>query len=270
MDNQSAVDRSILIPVGVGAMSIIGIIVILLVGRSLNAPAQIAVTESATPFQFVYLGTEPAIVTPLFEGSVIPVTEEPEPDDEEPIEPPPVLVTPTRPAASTPIQLTLAGTASTPTSSVLRTNTPVQLVTSTLSSPVSANTIDDTHSRHSYAGGWLPQTGVSGAYQGTLHISTAAGNSVSFTFTGSQIRLFYQASPSFGTITITIDGVGEPPLSQSQSETEIVEWSSDLLTQETHTVVIEHESGGSVNIDSFVLPASTPTPTRTPTSTPTQ
>ncbi|HLO15026.1 MAG TPA: hypothetical protein VK206_09360, partial [Anaerolineales bacterium] len=67
---------------------------------------------------------------------------------------------------------------------------------------------------------------------------------------------------------ITIDGLGAAPLSQAQGQTQIVEWVSDELPEGTHSIVISHYSGGSVNIDSLIVPAPTPTPTRTPTPTP--
>jgi hypothetical protein len=266
MNDQPTVDRSILIPIGVGAISIIGIIVVLLVGRSLDSPGQIAGTESATPFQFVYLGTEPAIASPLVEGSVIPVTEEP--IEEEPIESTPSFVTPTRPAVSTSAILTVPGTVvNTPTGGIQRTSTPTRLATSTLSSPVAANTYDDTDSRLTYSGNWVPQANVSGAYQNTLHVSDAAGNSVTFNFVGQEIQLYYQAGPSLGTVNITFDN-DTLALSFSQSQTNGV-WTYLLDTYGDHTVTIRHASGGSVNIDRLVIPGATPTPTRTPTITPT-
>src|SRR5215207_669437 len=271
MDNQPTFDRSILIPILLGGFSVIGIIVVLLIGRSLSSPQEVPVTPSATRFQYLYLGTEPAITTPLLEGS------ETEFIDEEPAEEPtdetPVFSTPTSSSNFTAIVTTTPGVIILPTSGGQRTNTPVQLTTSTatLSSPVAANTVDDTDSRLAYGGSWANQTGVSGAYQGTLHVSSSAGNSVSFTFTGPEIHLFYQASSSFGSITITIDGVGEPPVSQSQSQTEIREWEISDLSAGTHSIVITHSGGGSVNIDSLIVPAppGTPTRTSTPTLTPT-
>jgi hypothetical protein len=246
MDNQPAIDRGILIPILIGGFSVIGIVVVLLIGRRLSAPAEIAVTPSATRFQYLYLGTEPAITTPLVEGSEIPLTEEP---IEEPLD-------------STP------NSNNTPTGSVQLTNTPVVLATSTstLSSPVAANTYDDTDSRLTYSGNWSTPTNVSGAYQNTLHISDATGNSVSFNFTGQEIQLYYQAGVSLGTVTITFDndalGI---PVSQSQSSGV---WTYMLDTAGAHTVVITHTSGGSVNIDRLVIPSPTVTPTRTPTPTP--
>src|SRR5215207_703064 len=270
MDNQPAFDRSVLIPILLGGFSVIGIIVVLLIGRSRNAPQEVPVTPSATRFQYLYLGTEPAITTPLGEGSETPLTEEPV---EEPIEETPAFPTPTSSSNSTAIVTTTPGVIILPTSGGQRTNTPPGPTTSTatLSSPVAANTVDDTDSRLSYSGNWANQTGVSGAYQGTLHVSSSAGNSVSFTFTGPEIHLFYQASSSFGSITITIDGVGEPPVSQSQSQTEIREWEISDLSTGTHSIVITHSGGGSVNIDSLIVPAppGTPTRTSTPTLTPT-
>jgi hypothetical protein len=117
----------------------------------------------------------------------------------------------------------------------------------------------------------VSQTGVSGAYQGTLHISNANGNKLTFSFTGQEIHLFYQAGPSLGSMTITIDNLGPPAISQAQNQTQIKEWTPDnLLTAETHVMVVTHSGGGSINIDSLVVPAPTATPTRTPTANPSQ
>ena len=250
MDNQPAIDRSVLIPMLIGGFSIIGIIVVLLIGRSLNSPAEVPVTPSATRFQYLYLGTEPAITTPILEESEIPLSEEPiENVTEEPTGETPVIAT--------------------PTGGVQSTNTPVRLATSTLSSPVAANTYDDTDARLTYTGNWVPQTDVSGAYQNTLHVSDTAGNSVAFNFVGQEIQLYYQAGTSLGTVNITFDNETLAiPLSQSQTGGV---WTYILDTAGDHTVTIRHASGGSVNIDRLVIPAITtvtPTLTRTPTPTP--
>jgi hypothetical protein len=274
MDNTPTIDRSILLPILLGGFSIIGIIVVLFIGRSLNSPPPVSASPSATAFQYIYLGTEPAIVTPLTEESGVPFPTEVSVEVT-----PTVFFSPTSPASpsspsvGTPIILTQPNTTRTSTSIVLRTNTPSGPATSTptFSTPVAANTYDDTDSRLAYNGGWVSQTGVSGAYQGTLHISSANGNNVTFTFTGQEIHLFYQAGPSLGSITITIDGLGGPAISQAQNQTQIKEWEPDnLLPAGTHSIIITHSGGGSINIDSLVVPAPTATPTRTPTSNPTQ
>jgi hypothetical protein len=211
MDNRPAIDRELIIPMLIGGLSIIGIAVVLLIGRALNAPAQVAMTPSATPFQYLYLGTEPAISTPFVEGSEIAPPGEgtsiiAPPFNTSPVDITPFVITPiftlaTSFSASTPLILPSLNATSTSPGIVLRTNTP----SPTLSTPAAANNYDDTDARLSYSAGWLSQTGVSGAYQSTLHISDTVGNSVTFTFTGNEIQLFYQAGASLGTVTITFD-----------------------------------------------------------------
>jgi hypothetical protein len=257
MNNRPPIDRELLIPILIGGLSVVGIVVVLLIGYARNTPAEVTMTPSSTPFQYIYLGTEPAITTLVVEGSELPLTEEP--ITEEPFPEEPVLIATTRPPVATPIILTLPNTTRTLTS------TPSRAPTATSSTAAAANTYDDTDSRLSYNGNWVSQTGVSGAYQDTLHISSAVGNSVTFSFTGTEFHLFYQAGPSLGTITITIDSFGEPPISQAQSTTQIREWMSDTLSSGNHIVVIAHAGGGSINIDRFFIPVPTPTPTKTPT-----
>jgi hypothetical protein len=257
MNNQPGFDRELLIPIVVGGLSVVGIIVVLLVGRSLNAPAEVPATPSSTPFQYVYLGTEPAITTLVVDGSELPPTEEPFEEEPDNVFPPPA--TSTRPAVATPIILTQPNTTGTPTG-ISRTSTPSRTPTGNTTAP--ANTYDDTVL--TYTGSWVSLTGVDGAYQETLHISNTTGNTVTFTFTGTEIHVFYQSGPTSGTMTITIDSLGDPPISQ-QSTTQIKEWVSDTLSSGTHTVVIAHSGGGSINIDRLYIPAPTPTPTRTPT-----
>jgi hypothetical protein len=262
MNNRHPIDRELLIPILLGGLSVVGIAVVLIVGRALNAPAEIDATPSATPFQYVFLGTEPAITTLVVEGSeTLPPladTAEVEPFPSAASSPfsTPILITP-RPRTAT------SGAPGTPrTGTATRAVTPTSTRTTT---PSTANTYDDTDSRLTYSGSWTAQLGVSGAYQDSLHISNTVENSVTFTFTGTEVHVFYQAGPSLGTMTITVDSFGDAPISQAQNTTQIKEWVSDILSSGTHTVVIQHNSGGSINIDRIYIPASTPTPTRTPT-----
>ncbi len=254
MNNRPVIDRELLIPILIGGFSVVGIVAVLLIGRALHSPAEVTATPSATPFRYVYLGTEPAVTTLVVDGSELPPTDESTAT---------ALATPTRRPASTPIILPTR----TATGGAARTSTPSRAPTVTRTSTASAaNTYDDTDSRLHYEGSWVPQIGVDNAYQNTLHISYTAGNSVTFTFTGTEIHFFYQAGQSLGSMTVTIDGVGPPPISQAQSTTQIKEWvPSETLSNKTHTIVITHYGGGSINIDRFFIPAATPTPTRTPT-----
>jgi cytoskeletal protein RodZ len=268
MNDQPTIDHGVLLPIILGGLSIIGIIVVLLIGRSLNSPPPVSASPSATAFQYIYLGTEPAITTPLTEVSQIALPSEIIQPTEQPVEATPAFVSTTPPSVVTPIILTKPNTTRTSTSIVLRTNTPIGAATSTatLSSPVAANTYDDTDTRLNYDGSWISQTGVNGAYQGTLHISNAVGNSITFNFTGNELHLFYQAGSSLGIMTINFDsdtlGI---PLNQAQGNGE---WVEMLDSSGLHVVTIRHTSGGSVNIDKLVLPAPTATPTRTPTQHP--
>lgn len=253
MDNQPAFDRSILIPIFISGFSVIGIIVVLMIGRALNAPAAAPVTPSVTPFQYVYLGTEPAITTPLIEGTLIAVTEEPV--IEEPTEITPVLTTPTRPGASTPIILPSA------TGNLQQTNTPASpTVTSASGPPLNPGTYDDVYPNLIY-NGWNA-TGSSGS---TLHISLVPGSTISFRFIGRELRLVYQGGSTLGQMRITIDNLTDT-LNQSSGN----EWVSDQFANGTHSVLITHIGGGSVNLDQVIIPepANTPTPTRTPTQNP--
>lgn len=270
MNKRPALDLELLIPVLIGGFSVVGILAVLLIGRLLNKPAEIPATPSSTPFQYVYLGTEPAITTLVVDGSELPPTEEAAgefPFTEEPVDVfPTPFTTSTRSAFPTPVILTPPGTTRTATGNTLRTPTPVRQLTVTRTSTASAaNTYDDTDGRLIYSGSWLAQTGLSGPYQGTLHVSDVADNkSVTIQFSGQEIFFYYQPASSFGVVTIYLD---DDPLALgtvSQSQGGGV-WHYVLENSKTHNIRIEHTGGGSVNIDRFVIPAATPTPTRTPT-----
>lgn len=259
MDNQPAFDRSILVPILLSGFSVIGILVVLWIGRSLSEPPEVPMTPSATRFQYVYLGTEPAITTPLIEETEIVITDEPiveEPTFEGPTDPaPPILGTPTRPGPLTPIVLPSA------TGNLQRTNTPAPATaTSASGPPLNPGTYDDVDSHLIYTG-WNP-TNVAGAYSNTLHVSLSPGSTITFRFIGRDLRLLYQGGSTLGQIRITIDNVSET-LDQSSGN----EWVSDSFTNGTHTVSITHIGGGSVNLDQVIIPepSNTPTPTRTAT-----
>lgn len=76
---------------------------------------------------------------------------------------------------------------------------------------------------------------------------------MTFRFIGQEVRLFYQSAPSFGTIRISIDSA-QFDLDQSGDSTYTGEWVSATLIDGTHTVVITHLEGGSVNLDFVIVP----------------
>ena len=262
MDNQPAFDRSILIPIFLSGFSVIGIAVVLLIGRSLSTPPEVPMTPSATRFSYVYLGTEPAITTPLIEDTEIVPTDEPiigEPTLEEPTDPaPPVQATLTRPGPLTPIVLPSA-----------TANTPVPPTpTSAAGPPLNPGTYDDVDS-HLVYNGWNVNT-VAGAYGNTLHVSVVPGSTLSFRFIGRQVHLIYQGNTTLGRLQIIINSSNGSTLNETLDQSSGNEWISDLLANGTHTVSITHlVGGGSVNLDQVIIPdiSNTPTPTLTPTRT---
>ncbi len=273
MNNRPAIDRELLIPILIGGFSIVGIVAVLLIGRALNTPEEVVATPSATAFHYVYLGTEPAVTTLVFDSSELPPTEAP-------VTEPPVFDTATS-GASFPPPVILSSTpgsgvspfiSRTPSESAARTSTPSRVSTMTrTSTPSAANTYDDTDPRLTYSpsGSWtvqtgLPTSGPDAAYNGTLHISSEAdGKSVTVQFSGQEFYFYYQPAPSFGTVTIYLDN--DPMAYTTVSEAQGGMWHYVFDTATAHSVKIAHTSGGSVNIDKFVIPAATPTPTKTTT-----
>lgn len=256
MDNQPSFDRSLILPAFIGIFSVIGICLVLLLYRYNTSRAVVSVTVTETSFKYIFLGTEPAISTePLPEESATPTLEE------EPFpgftQNPPILLTPNTPEITTP---------NTPVPSALTPSNVTRTPTSASTPPLNAGTYDDIDFRLVYSGDWVSQTNVSGAYQNTLHISnslTSPGNSVTFRFIGQEVRLIYQSGSSLGVVRIMLDTT-QSQLDQSDTSNELV---LTAPQSGTHTVTLTHLSGGSVNLDSVIVPSagtSTPTPTPTP------
>jgi hypothetical protein len=254
MDNKPTLDRAILIPLILGVFAVFGICLVVLlsqldVSRSFSGEE----AETPTPFKFIFLGTEPGIttLTPDENAPPAPTATEvafelliPSPTEEflngdeteSPTKPSDVL---TNPASSKP-------------------------TTSPSNAPLNPGTYDQFDAHIAYEGNWVEQVDVPDVYENTLTVSATVGDSLTFRFIGEQVRIFFQEGPGFGTVRITMDGL-EFDLDQSASVTDIAEWVSPLLINATHTVEIVHLSGGSVNLDSVIVPD--PLSTATPTGT---
>ena len=235
-------------PVLLGVLSVIGICVVLAMGVRLSEQP-VAPAPSETPFLFEYIGTEPGLSTLTPENTPTPI----------------VLDT------STPKSLVPTSVPNTKSSNgASPTNTAISFVQNATATPTIALVllkVDDSDYSLLYDGTWDNPTNVAGAYQETLHISLTVGNAVTFSFTGQQAIVSYQAGPSLGHISINLDGLVFD-INQASDETKILNWQSQILVKATHTLRIEHLSGGSVNIDSITIPnLSTPTPTVTATPT---
>jgi hypothetical protein len=129
-------------------------------------------------------------------------------------------------------------------------------------------TFDDTDYRIVYSGDWTLQAAVSGANQNTLHVSgtSSPSNTITFRFIGTEVRIFFQAGPSLGTIRLNLDG-NNYDMNQSNASTQTYEWVLPSVSNGTHNVTITHLDGGSVNLDYVIVPEVPPTPTRTATGT---
>lgn len=239
MENKPTTSRELLLPILLGGLSILGIGTVFLFGSAISSSTPVPLNYTDTPFRYIYLGTEPGLSTQT------------------------PMNTPTEVPTDTPESIVIIDT---PT----RLVNPTQIIrtpTLTISPTVHAvlSIFDDTYYEILYSGDWVSENDVDGAYQNTLHLSIRTGNSASFTFVGQQVILSFQAGPSLGRISINLDGLLFE-VDQSNPETEIKKWTSALLVKGTHTILISHLSGGSVNIDSITIPdVSTPTPNVTST-----
>jgi len=248
------VESGLIIPLILGFFSMIGLCVVVIYGVLINSRQAIPPADTETPFHYIYLGTEPGALEPTLEETATPLVTKA------------ARATKTPKTSKTPRPSPIVLTAlPTNTSVSLFTNTPSRTPTpASTATPGGVNIYDDTDFRLVFSGNWVAQSNLPGAYQGTLHVSDTVGDSVTFTFVGQQIKVRYQAGPSLGTVTITLDSLGFD-LSESESATDIKQWVSGALVRGTHTVVITHVSGGSVNIDSIsITDTLTPTPTSTP------
>ena len=268
MDNQPSFDRGLVIPALIGIFSVIGIISVQLINRYVNSRANVPMTATVTPFKYIYLGTEPAISTEVLPTGVLPEESAIAPTQNEPSVPttegPVILITPTNSNSTATATTPNFGNTVVPTLTGAVNITPSP--TSASGPPLNPGTYDDIDFRLIYTGNWANQTNVSGAYQGTLHISTTLttpGNSVTFRFIGQDVRILYQSGASLGVARITLDTT-QTLLNQSASSNELV---LTAATSGTHTVTITHLSGGAVNLDSVIIPIAG-TPTATATATP--
>lgn len=304
-ENSPRVDISTALPLGVGIISLFGICLLLIANRLASPRAVVEVPDTATPFHYLFLGTEPGISSPVPDEDIIgtrsvgfSVTAYSgfSGADSDSVDAQSTRPTPTRRVTRTPTESSDTLLTSTATRTPLRatrsptagtsaiTTTPIALPslpgsTATFASPATLTptsrsgpplepgTYDDTDSLLTYTGNWVSQTGQPGAEEGTLHVSSTLNNTLTFRFYGEQLRIVYQSGGSLGTMTVLIDGTPFPDLYQYGSPSTRSEWAVAGLNASTHTVTITHSGGGSVNIDQIIIPALTVTPLPTATAT---
>ena len=167
MQPRPSFDRTILIPIAIGVVSILGIGWILLT----SVLSQSLSTPTAIPSGFRSLATR----TPTSTAS-------PTPTETSPVSYPGPLT------ETLPVTITLV-TESPPPPSATPTPAGIQ--------PLSAGKYDDTDPDIAYDQYWTALQNVSteNAYHGTLHVSTGIGEAAFFRFTGKGFRLGYQRVP---------------------------------------------------------------------------
>lgn len=228
MSEQRPLDRGIFIPIGIGILSITGIILILLTVYLDQSKASAVSSPSPTPFKYLLLATE--TLTPELVEADIP---ENTPSEEE-------EASSATPPAAPDFSVTLANT------DALATNASPG-VTSTLSindaSVFTEGMYDDIDERIAYTGSWINEI-VESAYGETMFISTTTGDTAAFTFIGTQLQIGYLADPTFGTAIVSIDGV-EYSLDQSSGS----KWLSPELPFGEYPVILTHENGELIVLD---------------------
>ena len=224
-------DRTLLIPIAIGVVSILGIGWLYLTSELSEIFIPPTAVPTAIPFDISPLETEAASLFP----SATPAQDETPP-----------TATETGPVAYPgPPDARLASTSTLVTES---RPTPFATPTPDRIQPLPAGRrYDDTDPNIAYDRFWtaLKNSSTVNEYKGTIHASNSVGGEAFFRFTGEEIRLGYQRGKNFGTVTVLIDN---QPYSFHEQAFDLV-WRSPQLSPGDHFVQIIHESGESINLD---------------------
>jgi hypothetical protein len=244
MDNKPYLERSLLIPIGIGVFSIVGILMVGLLAY-LDVPQPVASTvQTATPFKYILLATETSLSVQGIETLPPQETTAAAPDN--PVSPPTSAggnsIFPTQAPPQVLILPTNTLQGQIPAPSII----PATSTSTSSAGAASGSTqkYDETDEILDYDGNWQNQTGVGNAYQGTLTVSERIGNDVTFSFVGQQIVVGYLGGPDLGSITISIDD-DEFLLDESTGN----KWVSPQLSSDEHFVILFHEEGDLINLD---------------------
>jgi hypothetical protein len=234
MQPRPSFDRTLLIPIVISVLSILGIGWIFLTSNlreTFNPPTTV---PTAIPFDIGPLETEAASLFP----SATSTREETE-------ETPPTATETESVAYPGPGNERLASTSTESRPTPSDTPTPARI------QPLTVGQYDDTDPNIAYDSGWIALKNPStvNEYKGTIHASTGIGNEASFRFTGDGFWLGYKRGKSFGTVTVLVDNQS---YSFHEQDFGLV-WRSPELPSGDHFVRIIHESGGSINLDYLVI-----------------
>jgi hypothetical protein len=118
--------------------------------------------------------------------------------------------------------------------------------------PLSQGYYEDTDGHFQYSGNWTAWTG-SGPSGGGNHYSATVGDTVSVTFSGTQLTLYYTGYVNRGVADILIDGTKVASLNQYDASLVFQKrWQSEILANNgPHTLTIRHASGAYIDIDAL-------------------
>ena len=93
--------------------------------------------------------------------------------------------------------------------------------------------------QHKYVGaGWVHGSNTPNFLFATLSFTNVAGSYVTFPFAGVKIEWFTEKKNWHGIVAVSIDGGAETMIDlYSVNETHTIVYSSDVLTQGTHTII---------------------------------
>lgn len=233
MEHKPTLDFGLIIPLGIGFLSLLGIGLMGAIVYFDQPPETVPVSRTATSFKYLYLGTETPTPEPDAETASRKeiVTEE--------------ILPPGSPDPSTaqPDSTQIGTGGSTTGTPPVETNTP----SAATGSIFTEGEYDDIDDRITYDGDWVNEF-VDFAYGETLFVSTTVGDSASFTFLGIQVMIGYLEDPELGVATVSIDGL-EYPFNQSTGS----EWISPPLQYGEHNVVITHDDGDVIILDYILI-----------------
>jgi len=111
--------------------------------------------------------------------------------------------------------------------------------------------VDDADASISYTGDWEFNSGVGWAYMGTIHSGAISGVYVSYTFDGTQVRLYAGTQQWGGNGDIYIDDDYQTTVSfySPTSIGDVMLYESGTLSSGSHTIRVEE--GGEIYIDAF-------------------
>ncbi|MHC4265830.1 MAG: hypothetical protein ACYSUK_07850 [Planctomycetota bacterium] len=127
--------------------------------------------------------------------------------------------------------------------------------------------VDDRNGSASYSSGWS-QTNPSTAYQQTATFTSSTSATVTYSFTGTQVRFYvWRYDTGQGLDVYIDDGFQETVNISSGSETSILAWESGTLSSASHTLRLDVVSG-EPHIDAFEYDSGGPPDEEAPTPDP--